>query len=221
MFVLWYQHAKRLEKRVARIGSRTPQGSHLVNSSLSSLLLLKCPSYCNLPGICHNLAWWNLPYERDKTTTTKNIFHTTFKHHYISFLWTFHLFSFPYGAHPYIQNSILHTTCQEEHISLSTEIKNHYFDSFTNSYVTLSVEDKLQDAVPWWSELQSLCTCKHIELTFSVESSFSKIVNNQPQWYPSCNCKRVLGNDTQLQEKAENADRNWKKGGEVLCRRKR
>lgn len=104
MFVLWYQHAKRLEKRVARIGSRTPRGSHLVNSSLSSLLLLKCPSYCNLPGICHNLAWWNLPYERDKTTTTKNIFHTTFKHHYISFLWTFHLFSFPYCAHPYIHS---------------------------------------------------------------------------------------------------------------------
>lgn len=30
---------------------------------------------------------------------------------------------------------------------LSTEIKNHYFDSFTNSFVSSAVEDGWQDAV--------------------------------------------------------------------------
>lgn len=185
---------------------------------------MHCPSYCNLEGICHNLTWWNLPYEQWQKKKQQQKMSFIQHLNTIIFLSSEPFMSFLFlmaHTHTFTQNSILHTTCQEEHISLSTEIKNHYFDSFANSYVTLSVEDKLQDVVPWWSKLQSLCTCKHIELTFSVESSFSKIVNNQPWWYPSCNCERVLGNDTQLQEKAENADRNWRKGGAVLCRRRR
>lgn len=35
---------------------------------------------------------------------------------------------------------------EEEQMSLSTEIKNRYFDSFTNSYVSSAVEDEWQDA---------------------------------------------------------------------------
>lgn len=38
-------------------------------------------------------------------------------------------------------------TGEEEKMSLSTEIKNHYFDSFTNSFVSLALEDGWQDAV--------------------------------------------------------------------------
>lgn len=40
---------------------------------------------------------------------------------------------------------ILHRTHQGEQMSLSTGIKNHYSDTFTNSYVTPNVEDK------WWT----------------------------------------------------------------------
>lgn len=38
-------------------------------------------------------------------------------------------------------------TSEEEQTSLSTDIKNHYFDSFTNSFVSSAVEDGWQDAV--------------------------------------------------------------------------
>lgn len=38
-------------------------------------------------------------------------------------------------------------TGEEEQMSLSTEIKNHYFDSFTNSFVSSAVEDGWRDAV--------------------------------------------------------------------------
>lgn len=56
-------------------------------------------------------------------------------------------------AHVRLIQGILHRTRQEEQMSLSTEIKNHYFDSFTNSYINPSVEDKWQEVVWWWSEL--------------------------------------------------------------------
>lgn len=50
---------------------------------------------------------------------------------------------------------------------LSEEIKNHYFDSFTNSYVTPTVEDKWQDAafvMIWTFHFFGECASKNNEL---------------------------------------------------------
>lgn len=43
--------------------------------------------------------------------------------------------------HEHLQG-ISHKTYQEEQMSLSADIKNHHFDSFTNSHVTPPAEDK-------------------------------------------------------------------------------
>lgn len=44
-------------------------------------------------------------------------------------------------------NPIPCETFKEEQMSLSAKIKNHYFDSFTNSFVSSAVEDGWHDAV--------------------------------------------------------------------------
>lgn len=101
---------------------------------------MHCPSYCNLPGICHKPAWfWHdetSPTNSDKKKQQQKMFFIQLlntiiflsSQPFISFLF------FMAHTHIFTQNSVLHTTCQEEQISLSTEIKNHYFDSFTNSF---------------------------------------------------------------------------------------
>lgn len=78
---------------------------------------------------------------------------------------------------PRISNPIPQETCEEEQMSLSTEIKNHYFDSFTNSFVSSAVEDEWQDDVnvliwsliftgKYGASYRVVVTCRQLPITY-------------------------------------------------------